>query len=460
MNIQNSMLDFKKIGREKEQYYTKEKLSQRLEIELEYKKTENALNDFYEKKLSASDLSNELGISVLGFRGESPSSQIYAYECLFKALAETEDAKDVDEIVNEIIFDVALEPPTLKQEYLLGILAYYASKSKAEELEKKLREEEPIEKILEKAPVKEAIYKAKLERATETKSTIQEIREMWEDLPLQELQDLEALEKDADLRIEKFKQALEEQIRERKESQKKERPKPKDVQPEEELKILINIFKGVEGIKRAGKLAPEIQKIIDLITNDFPRETEEGALARLCSKYYSKEAHATRMPDPSAKFSSIQENLRAIDQERESSGIPELVYILPPGRHTSQKKIAEAEEWGIPLFTEAAVYREKYEKEVKIGVLYDLSPEECFEYIRAVREAKDAKNWENLRKLKEDFKNKIWSDLDESAKKIIGGKEEMMVLVQTIKDYSEEEITKIKKILEEIEKLSREGKAA
>lgn len=104
----------------------------------QYQEVEAVYNGYLEHKHSVAQLTASLGDAAFGAKGEHPSTQIYAYELLFKALAEAESPQDQERIVEEILFQPALETLPIKKEYLTGLLAYYGSHDFASERERNI----------------------------------------------------------------------------------------------------------------------------------------------------------------------------------------------------------------------------------------------------------------------------------------------------------------------------------
>ncbi len=121
--------------------YQESSMEKRKSIREDYEEIEDKVNDYYEKKINAKDLSSALGSATLGFQGQHASAQIYAYENLIKAIAETKDDKDIDTIAEEVFYDAAAEDNPMKKSYLLGILNYYSNLERMKELYDKEAEE-------------------------------------------------------------------------------------------------------------------------------------------------------------------------------------------------------------------------------------------------------------------------------------------------------------------------------
>jgi len=100
----------------------------------DYFQIEEKTNLFYKEKLEAKELADFLGSKALGLAGEHSSSQIYAYENLIKSIAETKDEKDVEDIVQEIYFDIAATDNPNKRAYFLGILNHYSNLERIKEI--------------------------------------------------------------------------------------------------------------------------------------------------------------------------------------------------------------------------------------------------------------------------------------------------------------------------------------
>lgn len=116
------------IQRGKEEIYGGVKReSERRQILDDYSRVEGVYNQFLKQKISAQVLSRSLGDVIVGTRGEHASAQIYAYELLLKSLAEAATLEDENKIIDEALFDAAVEDRSVKKEYLLGLLAYFSS---------------------------------------------------------------------------------------------------------------------------------------------------------------------------------------------------------------------------------------------------------------------------------------------------------------------------------------------
>ena len=128
----------KKIKSAKEKIWIEASGLRRKEIEQEYNQIDNYLKSHEKRKIPSKKLADNLGTKVLGFNGEHPSVQIYAFDSLIKSISGAKNETDIDTIVEEILFDTALEKHPLKKEYLLGILAYYSNRERLAELEEKI----------------------------------------------------------------------------------------------------------------------------------------------------------------------------------------------------------------------------------------------------------------------------------------------------------------------------------
>ncbi len=212
---------------------------------------------------------------------------------------------------------------------------------------------------------------------------------------------------------------------------------PNNAQLQDEAKIYGSYHGSLEnlGDKRRG-LTPEMMKILELISNDFPPDSEDGAVAQLVANYYAKEEHPTTPPNPSS--SRILDQLHQYNASHGETGNPERVYVLPPGYHTSREKIEEAKIWGIPLYTSLARIQslESGEK-TKTALIFNISEAEGMKYIDDVRTHEDEENWAGAEKVREEYKQRLWDSLDENTKRAFGGDpNELIILVQTIRDES------------------------
>lgn len=114
--------------------YKEGSLEKRKEIRTDYENIEDQINSYYEKKITAKNLVDNLGLVILGSQGEHASTQIYAYENLIKTIAETEKEEDIDIIAEEIFYSAATENNPMKKAYLLGILNNFSNLERLEEL--------------------------------------------------------------------------------------------------------------------------------------------------------------------------------------------------------------------------------------------------------------------------------------------------------------------------------------
>jgi hypothetical protein len=349
----------KRIQKGKDQFYTESSLETRKKIvDTEYAGTEMTLNDFYDGKIKVDELVDKLGSSTLGFNQEHPSSQIYAFDSMFKALTEVnlKDTESTDAILEEIVYDVAVTDNPVKREYMLGILAHFSSKRRLEGLGGQLIEQDIEQKL------------------------------------------------------------------------------------EDDIHIITSLAASADRLKQNPQLNKNesIVKVLDLIINDFPEGDQEAGTARLVATYYQGEKNATRMPDPPKHYVIDNEKLQRVESHQ--GDIPKYVYTLPKGYHTSEKKVNEAEDWGIPLLTEAGLQQEDDQGRLSnITVLVDINPQESTEYIKAVREAKDSHDLSRVEQLRNDYKDRVWEELDSNMKDVIGSKKDMIILVQTI--HSERQTT-------------------
>tara|TARA_Y100000031_G_scaffold144412_1_gene175833 strand:+ start:2628 stop:3728 length:1101 start_codon:yes stop_codon:yes gene_type:complete len=337
-----------------EKTYEVSSLQKRAEIAKEYKNVEQKINDFYEKKISAKEMSNILGNVVLGTNGEHASTQIYAYENLLKSLSEIQqrDKEDVENITGEAIYDIAVEKNPMKRAYLLGILYHYSSQERLDQIEKQL-------------------------------------------------------------------------------SSSKEKP---DQKTEDEKNIISSIRSSSSRLKNNDNFFPEENKVADYILNDFSGNKNECETARLIADYYDKEPHATRMPEPGKK--SIINN-EDIWNNAEGNGIPRYVYVLPEEYHPSQEKLDEADNFGIHLTPQVAVF----EGQNKIFVDYDMNPELARLYNRRIRHYKDTNNLAKVEQLENAFRERVWRDIsnkDPEAANIFGDRENIVVLRRTIRDWPDD----------------------
>ncbi|MBI3420773.1 MAG: hypothetical protein HY006_01795 [Candidatus Sungbacteria bacterium] len=335
---------FESIKKEKSRTYEAELESERRAIVEQYGVVEDAYNGFVERRAPVEQFVDTVGRTVLGIEGQHASAQIYAYELLLKALAEAEDTRQQDLITQEVIYDVAASELPTKKEYLLGLLAYYASQEREGEREDRYDQE------------------------------------------------------------------------------------PSNAQLEDEIKIFQHLSQGIARMRGKGELPKEMQSVLDLMVNDFPRGTDEGAAARLVATYYAKEPHATRPPDP--KHRMIIEG--GGGSRTSAASMPWYVYTLPPGYHTSEEKIGEARVWGIPLHTDLSRIGERE----RSGIVFDLDPEESLAYITQLRTFIDARDWEGATALHTTHRQQLWDRLDPAAKQFFGHPEETHVLVQTIRDFT------------------------
>lgn len=148
---------------------------EKVKIDEEYRKIEESVNGYAEKKVSAKELSEYLGNAVLvGLNKEHPSSRIYAYEQLIKSLSNTDADKkaDIDLIVEEVLFDAAEERNPNKRIYLLGILYHYSSQERINNIEQKLSSGEEL--------IKNARIRDEVDIITKIKGSVNRLREKIE----------------------------------------------------------------------------------------------------------------------------------------------------------------------------------------------------------------------------------------------------------------------------------------
>lgn len=126
------------------EFYQESDLNKRKEIEREYGIIEDKINAYYDKKISATELAESLEQCVWG-GGEdvedmNPSSQIYAFENLVRAIGETDSKEDVKTLFESTLYGVAQEENPMKKAYLMGILYHYSSQERLNGLRKQIKE--------------------------------------------------------------------------------------------------------------------------------------------------------------------------------------------------------------------------------------------------------------------------------------------------------------------------------
>ncbi len=367
--------EIKRLKKAKEKIWGPEESGlKRSQIEAEYRQIESFFMDYYEKKISAKELADNLGTKILGINGEHAPSQIYAFDCLAKSLAYTKKEKNIDTIAEEMLFDLALEKHPLKREYLLGILAYYSNRERLENLAEEIENN------------------------------------------------------------------------------------PGNIQAKEEMDIILKINNSVARLDKKICYSEEMHRLIDYIRKSFPRENEECQKARLVSFYYGsieidrktkEKLSPTKLPELSRVPRTTVIDPRKFGKRIKGSGIPRYIYVLPPSYHPSWEKLKEADEYGVELSPQAAVF----EGEEKIFVEYDINPRLSRLYNRRIRyykgkaayfQAKGNKEearkyFKRLKTLENALKERIWRALDSEAKRIFKDKNRLVVLKRTIRDYPKEE---------------------
>lgn len=150
--------------------------SERKIVEAQYDALEKVYNEYVEKKKPSQEVAKELGEASLGLHGEHPSTQVYAYELLFKSLAEAGPQEEV--FTDEIIFDGAYAratSPSVLREYFLGLLAYHVSYEREQTRQQELQNNPSSAKLQAETKIFQALRKA---LSKFQNSSIQEQREL------------------------------------------------------------------------------------------------------------------------------------------------------------------------------------------------------------------------------------------------------------------------------------------
>lgn len=210
---------------------------------------------------------------------------------------------------------------------------------------------------------------------------------------------------------------------------------PKNGKLRDETRIFEVLSTAVARLAASDVAERDIQRVVDLIRQDFPEDIEEGEIASLVAEYYEKEPHATRIPEPARR--RVLDVMTTSRPRRDSSGDPSHIMLLRPGYHTSQEKVEEAHYWGIPLFTHATVQ----EGDMIRYVILNTDEADGMRYIKELRAAYEANDEGRAEKIKNEYRDKAWERLDEPAKQIIGSKESLRIQVETIRDHSIDEVS-------------------
>lgn len=380
------------------QTYEVSSLNERDKINKEYEYVEKLINDFYVGKETLENTSNKLGEVVLEFKGEHSSTQLYAFEMLFKMLSEVnfDDKENVKTVLSEILFDVSVTTHPIKREYLLGILQYYVDKNRLEEINRKMM-----------AGIKNAQLGWESQIITNIYSVIGELKrdDLFND-PL-------------------FATVIKYIIDDF----------PED-NPECESARLIAKYYEMANLAAASDLSgktptatgkPGIpKKLFELIEED---NKSRGGSDIIGIPYKIVCLDSKHNHHPSQK---------KLD-EADDWDIKLSPFIVFP--EDIQKPIPEG------------VIRAGK----KYYVEYDISPKLTRLYLRRIRYYKDKNQLEKVRKLENAFNERIWRNISEHFPEVarqIGDKENMVVIKRTIRDYPIDKILAGEKEFEElIEKL-------
>jgi len=389
------------VKKEKEKIYNDHNIDQESrnrDILEPFNAVELNFNDFTEKKISAEDFANNLGSIVFSEdkkteRPWHPSAQIYAFEHLLKALAETDDKKDIDEIVNEIIFDIGIQESSVKGEYLLGILANYAGKYNINALEERLKDNkndvQPGQRF--------KIFKNIFQGISKENESLEKMKEHMPEM----VEIIDLIKNDF----------------------------PQNTDMGETARLVGRYY---EMAQRDTTDTRDYKKdIMEEIANRVEKGEKEEEIKDDIKKREAFLRSATRYP----KLKKIKETKTDNEKnKRTKSEIPDYLMRVPKGKVTSRKKIRESEEFNMCLGV-ALTYKVPGEKERVLERFFGDNHPEAHECVVRMRELKDTNDFSEIRRLMQETINHYWEEIDDGLKESFAWNKDNVVLqVLTIKD--------------------------
>lgn len=408
------MEDFKKIKKQKEEIYEYDENdfeSRQENINKYYDKVESTLNEFKSGEINAKDLTSSLGSIQLGIGEQSdsyvhPSAQIFAFESLIKALGEVSDEESVNEIVNEAIFDIAIENKSIKSEYLLGILANYGSRGL---LQNKLEEVDPeddkgLREIDERTKIFENIMRA-------LKGDNKMLKEMNESMP--QIKEVVSLVTD-DFPDDNERGSVARLVSKYYDLEKRESFYNRDYLEEIEEEIRT----GLEDGKTKEQLLEEIKIRETLLMNPTRRPG--------ITKEKIKETQ--------------QQEYESIHNYRHPSGDPHFVRRAGDGKWTTSKKINQSEQTGVRIGIRIFCI---FDDDTMSSL--DFYGEMFMDFIKDIRRLRDKRKFAEVENEIQKMKEKIWSILDEEAKASFGSIKNICIQPLTIQNKPNQEQSKPEK---------------